>query len=415
MEKIKALDSTLPMLTEGYPYFLNKFRDKKTNALETRILFDKTICLRGEEAAKLFYDKSKFRRAGAAPDRVKNTLFGWGGVQGLDGEAHLHRKKLFMSFMTKERMNELHVSFRNYWNEYVSKWEKQERVILFNEAEEIIFKAVSDWCDVPYSNEDVSDLTSNISAMIDGSGAVGVRYFKGKKGRKNAEKWIAKMVEELRGNKLTAPKDSVLSRMTFHKDMNGKLLPAETVAVEVLNIIRPTVAIARYIAFAALALKDHPEYIDKLQKNDQLIEWFVQEVRRFYPFFPFLVAIANDNFKWEGIEFEKDRKVLLDLYATNHDENNWVDPERFWPERFEKWDESPYNLIPQGGGDYHQNHRCPGEWITIDLMKIAVDMLVNRMKFSFPEQDTSISLTRIPAIPKSRIIISDVKKAAPAH
>jgi hypothetical protein len=192
--------------------------------------------------------------------------------------------------------------------------------------------------------------------------------------------------------------------------MNGKLLPAETVAVEVLNIIRPTVAIARYIAFAALALKDYPEYLNKLQQDDKLIEWFVQEVRRFYPFFPFLVALANENFKWEGIEFEKDRKVLLDLYATNHDENNWVDPERFWPERFENWDESPYNFIPQGGGDYHQNHRCPGEWITIDLMKIAVDMLVNKMKFSFPEQDTSISLKRIPAIPKSRIIISDVKK-----
>ncbi len=95
--------------------------------------------------------------------------------------------------------------------------------------------------------------------------------------------------------------------------------------------------------------------------------------------------------------------------------SNALETRIFWPERFEKWDESPYNFIPQGGGDYHQNHRCPGEWITIDLMKIAVDMLVNQMKFSFPEQDTSISLTRIPAIPESRIIISDVRKAVPAQ
>ena len=29
---------------------------------------------------------------------------------------------------------------------------------------------------------------------------------------------------------------------------------------------------------------------------------------------------------------------------------------------------------------YHQNHRCPGEWITIDLIKIALNMLVRKFR-----------------------------------
>lgn len=35
------------------------------------------------------------------------TLFGEGGVQSLDGEAHQHRKAMFMALMTRARVAEL--------------------------------------------------------------------------------------------------------------------------------------------------------------------------------------------------------------------------------------------------------------------------------------------------------------------
>jgi fatty-acid peroxygenase len=53
--------------------------------------------MQGEEAAKVFYDENKFKRKKAAPKFVKKTLFGQGGVQGLDEDRHRHRKQLFMS------------------------------------------------------------------------------------------------------------------------------------------------------------------------------------------------------------------------------------------------------------------------------------------------------------------------------
>jgi len=33
------------------------------------------ICLTGEEAARIFYDRDKFTRKGAMPVRIKETLF----------------------------------------------------------------------------------------------------------------------------------------------------------------------------------------------------------------------------------------------------------------------------------------------------------------------------------------------------
>jgi hypothetical protein len=132
----------------------------------------------------------------------------------------------------------------------------------------------------------------------------------------------------------------------------------------------------------------------------------VQEVRRFYPFFPFVVARVRQAFDWQGYHFPKRRKVILDLYGTNQDARLWEQPEAFRPERFRHWDESPFAFIPQGGGEHQQDHRCAGEWITIELMKVALSFLTRSMTYDVPEQNLRISLSRMPAIPKSRFVIS---------
>lgn len=53
--------------------------------------------MRGEEAVELFYDDELFTRKNAAPKQLRRMLFGEGGVQGLEGEAHQQRKALFLS------------------------------------------------------------------------------------------------------------------------------------------------------------------------------------------------------------------------------------------------------------------------------------------------------------------------------
>ena len=179
-------------------------------------------------------------------------------------------------------------------------------------------------------------------------------------------------------------------------------------AVELLNVLRPTVAIARFVTFAALALHEHPECQHKLQASeDDYYDLFVQEIRRFNPFFPFVVAHVRQAFDWQGYHFPKGRKAILDLYDTNHDARLWEQPEAFRPERFHHWDGSPFAFIPQGGGDHYRDHRCAGEWITIELMKVALSFLTRSMTYDVPEQDLRISLSGMPAIPNSRFVISN--------
>lgn len=52
-------------------------------------------------------------------------------------------------------------------------------------------------------------------------------------------------------------------------------------------------------------------------RGDEFAEQLAQEVRRFYPSFPAVMAKARRNFSWKGISFPKGLRVLLDLHATN--------------------------------------------------------------------------------------------------
>ena len=104
--------------------------------------------------------------------------------------------------------------------------------------------------------------------------------------------------------------------------------------------------------------------------------------------------------------------MILDLYGTNHDERIWEKPESFWPERFRDRDISPFDLIPQGGGDYQTNHRCPGEWITIELMKVVLHLLTRSITYDVPAQDLRVSLSRIPALPRSRFVITNIARVS---
>lgn len=405
----RGIDNTLSLVFEGYRFISNRCERYQSDIFQTRLLFKKTICLRGEAAAKVFYDTEKFSRQNAAPKRVQKTLMGEGGIQSLDGETHQQRKKIFMSLMTPEHMAQLTELTRQQWQEAAQQWEQRERVVILDAAHEVLCRTVCTWSGVPLPEAEVRQRTQDLAAMIDGAGGIGLRYWRARWGRKQSEKWIKTILGQIRAHELKVPENSATYAFAWYRTPEGNLLDQHVAAVDLLNVLRPVVAIARYVTFAALALYEHPECRQKLQDEADYRELFTQEVRRFYPFFPFAAARTRHSFEWQEYHFPEGVEVLLDLYGTNHDPHLWDNPEKFQPERFRQWNESSFNFIPQGGGDHYINHRCAGEWITIQLMKMTLHFLVNSIQYDVPEQNLDVSLSRIPTMPKSRFVISSVK------
>ncbi len=409
--KEATLEATVSLLQEGFPFMQNRVKRFHSDVFETRLMLEKVICIHGTEAVQLFYDNDKFIRTGAVPMRVQKTLLGKHGVQTMDDEDHRHRKAMFMSLMSRESIQNLLNHMDRFWRAYLDKWEKVDSTVLFEDAQEILCLTACAWAGVPLEPTQVRKRARDFTALVDAFGAVGPRHWRGRRARKRLEAWIMHIIKQVRVGNLKTTEGTALHTIAWHKGLDGKLLDLHMAAVELINLLRPIVAISWYITFSALALHEHPQYLEKLRQDDgKIAEYFVQEVRRFYPFAPFLGARVREDFDWKGYHFKKLTLVMLDVYGTLHDPRVWENPNEFIPERFQDWKGSPFDFIPQGGGDYMMGHRCAGEWITIEVTKRALSYLTRNMTYDVPQQDLSFSLVRMPTYPKSGFVIRNVRK-----
>ncbi len=406
-----SVDSTLHFLRRPYDFVSTVCSRTGGNMFETRLLLRRTVCLRGEAAAEMFYDKARMSRDGAMPEPVRATLTGKGGVQGLDGERHLRRKEMFVSLLTQERVEALGEKFEKMWLAQLPAWTRETQVIFYEALHPILAEAVCDWAGVPLPAEERIKRTRDLVLLFDRAAALGLGHFQARRARSRSEAWLARIIKDVRDSRLVPHAESALAVIAGHRDENGALLSPKIAAVELLNVLRPTVAASVYITLLAHALHSFPDLAPTPASDRSEMGYFVQEVRRFYPFFPAVAARSRKDFRWRNVRFPAGRRFLLDLHATNTDPHLWNEPETFNPERFREEGISAFALIPQGGGDVPKNHRCPGETVVLEVMERALRMLLCEMEYRLPPQDLRIDRSRMPALPGSKIILEDIRRS----
>ena len=409
--KIKLTDVT-ERLDEGYLLLSELRKEANAPVVKARLLNKEVIAIYGKEAAKKFYDPRNFKREGAMPKIVLKTLFGENGVQTLDGQAHEHRKTIFMDLMTPKRMEEYH---RILDKNLTQKLDRQQgQFELFDLAKDVLFRSICEWAGIDLSQltkKEVDQLAEYQISMISSAVTNPATHIKGIDNRKKSEKWAQSLIENARINPVAGKEDVALYAFAKATDDHGELLPIDVAAVELLNVIRPTVALTVWIALMGHALFSRPDIYQRLHAEfDQLQDSFIQEMRRYYPFFPMLPAFAIQDVEVDGYLIPKDSWVVLDLYGTNHDDRMIETPEVFRISRYlgkEKhisYDEE-YERIAQGGGEFKTMHRCAGEWITLHTLRVFSDQLVNKYQFSIPEQDWNIPMNQFPTYPKSKALL----------
>lgn len=400
-----ALDSSFALWRKGYTFIHERCEALQTDVFQTRLLLQPVICMRGEAAARLFYDEDKFQREGATPKRVQKTLVGEGGVQGLDGEPHRHRKHLFVTqLMSEEGIAALAEMHRQDWQSAIARWPRHNDIVLFHEAQKLLCRSVCRWAGVPLEERALGQRAREFGWMIDSGAKLGWSHWRGRLARASTEAWISGLIQQVRQGKCKVDPHSVLHAMAHYRDASGQPLPVQVCAVEVINVLRPTVAVAQLVTLAALALRQFPAHRMAAGRDKEATERFALEVRRFYPFFPFLAARVRRDFVWNGYLFRQGQRALLDIYATNHHPALWEHPEQFDPDRFMGWQGHPYQMIANGGGSYDQHHRCPGELITMALLQVALQALTH-MAYEVPPQNLAMRLSEIPCRPASGFVI----------
>jgi fatty-acid peroxygenase len=405
-------DSTLALLREGYLWFPRRHDHRAGAPVRTRLGGMRVTGLSGSEALRFFYDEDHVRRAGAIPEPVLSTLFGHDAVHTLDGAEHRDRKAMFLSLMSPADVSRLVAETADAWDEAAALWPQRSRLVLFDEVSRVLTRAVCAWAGLQVPSAQVPELASDLVAMVDGFATAGPRHWRARRSRRHRETWLVGVIDQVRSGAVVAPAHSALDVISRHRGLDGELLEPRTAAVELLNILRPTVAVSWFVTFAAHALHLHPQYRTALRSGDLAFATaFTHEVRRFYPFAPFVGGRAVKDLRWKGEPIPAGSTMLVDLYGQNHDEELWPEPYRFRPERFLNREIGAFDLVPQGGGDPATGHRCPGERITIGLLE-ALSLRLAALDYDVPEQDLSIPANRIPARVSSGFAITRVQVIA---
>lgn len=407
---LASLDSSLALLADPYRFISSQCEQLDTDIFETRLLFERTICVRGEPWARLFYESPHLTRQGAVPKLVQQVLFGKGGVQGLEGAPHRRRKALLMSIMAPDRIAELVKHVGEVFDRYAWRWAMQGKVVLYDELRLLLTEAVCHWAGVGLATEEVERRGRDLAAMYEESATIGLGQFRGRAARRACEEWVGSQLAEIRAGRREVCPRSAAHMLATGEEADGTLIDLQGATVDLLSVLRPTVAVSLFLTFAAHALDKFPATRERLVGGDsQALQSFAQEVRRFYPFFPLTAAIVAEPLDYRGYHLPRGRRMLMDLYGTNHDPKLWNEPNEFRPERFDNWKPNANTLVPQGGGNQETNHRCVGEALTIELLKLFADRLVNDMRYTVPEQNLEPDMRRAPALIPSGFEIAEVQ------
>jgi fatty-acid peroxygenase len=395
-------DRTTGFLSDGYEFLTRRI--PASGWLELRLGGLPAVAIGGAEAPEVFYASDRLTRVGAMPPTTLRLLQDKGSVQTLDGEAHRRRKRQFMALMTPASIDRLKELFEAAWRGRLAGRPTEKRFVLLRESERILCEAVCAWAGAPVTGREAAARTHEFSAMVGRAGAMGPDVAGALLLRQRNERWARRLIRDQRNGEGGAGFGEPLAEVAAWTGEGGDLLPVKVAAVELINLLRPTVAVARFIVFAAMALHRRPRWRQRLREGDDaVLEAFAQEVRRYFPFFPAMAGRVIQPFEWRGRDFRAGEWVLADLHGANHDPDRWEEPLRFYPDRFLRG-AAAQEIAAQGAGDPAAGHRCPGERITVELIKRATALLV-AMDYDVPPQDLRMRINRLPTAPASGFVI----------
>jgi fatty-acid peroxygenase len=428
---IPLRDDSLSVLAHGYDFGARVWRRTRRNArsVPLRLLGRDALLVRGAEGVALFYDGDRIARHGAMPLFVQETLFGHGSVHSLDGAQHRHRKSTFVDVAYEDRQVErLSPLLEREWRAEVDAWLAGGTRSAYDGAVGAFGRAAMRWAGLPGTADARTRWAGRLAQIVDGFGVLySPEYLLAVRNRLWSDRHAKRLIEAVRDGELDPAAGTALHEWAWHRDEERQLLPARLAGVELQNSIRPMIAVARFVAFAAKALHDEPPWrsriADEAAERGTLVGGpvataFAQEIRRTGLFVPMLPGWAMEDVELDGVRLQAGGRVVLDILGTDLDDRSWNEPERFDPGRFLGVDdyEAIPAFVPHGGAGVATGHRCPGEKLAIAGLAAAVSALSDP-RLHILDDGLEVDRRRLPTKPASgaRVRADGTSARCPFH
>ncbi|GAB2549111.1 cytochrome P450 [Leucobacter ruminantium] len=422
-------DDSLSLLTRGYGFGAHIWDRVGAGARSAplRLLGREALLVRGADGVALFYDENRVARHGAMPAFVQETLFGHGSVHSLDGAEHRHRKSAFVDVAyADEQAARLDPLLEEEWQSELVDWIAGGERSAYDAAVGALGRAGMRWAGLPGTRAARTRWAARLAQVVDGFGApYSPAFLLAVANRAWSDRHAQRLIEAARSGRLHPADGTALDVWAHHRDENGELLPARLAGVELQNCIRPLIAVARFVAFAAKELHDRPEWRARIAAETAergtllggpLATAFAQEIRRTAPFVPVLPAWALEDIELDGRRVPEGGRVVLDILGTDLDERSWERSREFDPERFVGVDdyEALEAFVPQGGGSVPEGHRCPGEKLAISSLAAAVAVLSDE-RVTVLGRGLEVNRRRLPTKPASGGQVRSTAASAPSR
>ncbi|MCU1481836.1 MAG: cytochrome [Subtercola sp.] len=408
-------DDALGVLAHGYDFGAHIWKRVRGGARSApmRLLGRDALLVRGAEGVAVFYDDRRIARHGAMPAMVQETLFGHGSVHSLDGAEHQHRKATFANVGYEDTQVGRFASFlEREWVVEVDSWISGGDRSAYDAAVGAFGRGIMRWAGLPGTSQAKTRWAARLAQIVDGFGTpYSPKYLLAVMNRVRSDRHSERLIEAVRNGTIAAGEGTALHAWAWHRDLEGELLPPHLAGVELQNSIRPMIAVARFVAFAAKELHDRPDWRSRIASETAArgtlvggssATAFAQEIRRTAPFVPMLPGWALEDVTLDGERVREGGRVVLDILGTNTDASSWEGADEFRPERFEGITdyEAITTFIPHGGGDVRTGHRCPGEKLAIAGLATAIAALSDP-RLTILESGLHVNRRRLPTKPAS--------------
>lgn len=408
-------DDAPTLITHGYGFAERIWRRARDGARSAplRLLGHDAMLVRGAEGVALFYDERRVARHGAMPALVQETLFGHGSVHSLDGSAHRHRKATFVDVAYRDaEVERILPLLEEEWRTERADWIEGGTRSAYDAAVGALGRAVMRWAGLPGTAAARTRWAARLAQIVDGFGVpYSPEFLLAGIHRGWSDRHAEKLIRAVREERLHPASGTALHAWAHHRDERGELLPARLAGVELQNVLRPMIAVSRFVAFAARELHERPEWRERIAAEaaergslvgGPLATAFAQEVRRTAPFVPVLPARTLVPVELDGQRVEAGGRVVLDILGTDTDPASWDRADAFEPERFIGVDdyEAIAAFIPHGGADVATGHRCPGEKLAIAGLSAAIATLSDP-SLTILDSGLDVNRRRLPTKPAS--------------
>jgi cytochrome P450 len=352
---------------------------------------------------EVFQGDPAILHAGEA-NRPLGAFMGERSVLFLDGDAHLHDRRMIMPAFQGERMRAYGPMMRSITRAAIAKWPTDVRFPVYPEMRAMTFEVImraAFGLDESAEAAWLKDLIARLFALYSGRFAslfqlpafrmdIGAWSPWGRVVRLNREMEAALFAEFAR--RRASPeknREDILSMLLAARDENGAPLSDRVLRDEMMTILlagHETTAAS--LAWATHRLGQHPDLAraaydeiagladDADPASMRYLDAFINESMRLSPVVANAGRVLQADMKIGGRELPKGVTIAPCIYLIHRRPELWPDPEKFNPARFMDSRPSPYTFIPFGGG----TRRCLGAAFATYQMKIVLSEVLRRFE-----------------------------------